>query len=303
MPHAQQNLRANVMCMLSMLIWAMGLPAATLLLATVPPLPLTAARMLMAAACLLPLWGLVEGFGALRTAPWRKGVFIGGGTLGLGAFLLVLGQGMTDAVTVAVISASMPVVGIAIEVLLDGRKLSRNLVVGVLLSLLGGWLALDDGPDGMSLGMGAALCFVSVVVYTLGSRLTVTSFVALSPLGRTTVTLTGAAMATTVAASGAALAGASAPQWQALGWTELGALAIFAIGGLAISQFLWIRSVGHLGIALSSLHINATPFYVMLIMFALGGHWSWSQAAAAALVGLGVLVAQGLVPWAAAHRD
>ena len=303
MPHAQQNLRANVMCMLSMLIWAMGLPAATLLLATVPPLPLTAARMLMAAACLLPLWGLVEGFGALRTAPWRKGVLIGGGTLGLGAFLLVLGQGMTDAVTVAVISASMPVVGIAIEVLLDGRKLSRNLVVGVLLSLLGGWLALDDGPDGMSLGMGAALCFVSVVVYTLGSRLTVTSFVALSPLGRTTVTLTGAAMATTVAASGAALAGASAPQWQALGWTELGALAIFAIGGLAISQFLWIRSVGHLGIALSSLHINATPFYVMLIMFALGGHWSWSQAAAAALVGLGVLVAQGLVPWAAALRD
>ena len=303
MPHAQQNLRANVMCMLSMLIWAMGLPAATLLLATVPPLPLTAARMLMAAACLLPLWGLVEGFGALRTAPWRKGVLIGGGTLGLGAFLLVLGQGMTDAVTVAVISASMPVVGIAIEVLLDGRKLSRNLVVGVLLSLLGGWLALDDGPDGMSLGLGAALCFVSVVVYTLGSRLTVTSFVALSPLGRTTVTLTGAAMATTVAASGAALAGASAPQWQALGWTELGALAIFAIGGLAISQFLWIRSVGHLGIALSSLHINATPFYVMLIMFALGGHWSWSQAAAAALVGLGVLVAQGLVPWAAAHRD
>lgn len=291
------------MCMLSMLIWAMGLPAASLLLATVPPLPLTAARMLMAAACLLPLWGLVEGFGALRTAPWRKGVFIGGGTLGLGAFLLVLGQGMTDAVTVAVISASMPVVGIAIEVLLDGRKLSRNLVVGVLLSLLGGWLALDDGPGGMSLGMGAALCFVSVVVYTLGSRLTVTSFVALSPLGRTTVTLTGAAMATTVAASGAALAGASAPQWQALGWTELGALAIFAIGGLAISQFLWIRSVGHLGIALSSLHINATPFYVMLIMFALGGHWSWSQAAAAALVGLGVLVTQGLVPWAAALRD
>jgi len=303
MPHAQQNLRANVMCMLSMLIWAMGLPAASLLLATVPPLPLTAARMLMAAACLLPLWGLVEGFGALRTAPWRKGVFIGGGTLGLGAFLLVLGQGMTDAVTVAVISASMPVVGIAIEVLLDGRNLSRNLVVGVLLSLLGGWLAVDVGPDGMSLGLGAALCFVSVMVYTLGSRLTVTSFIALSPLGRTTVTLTGAAMATTVAASGAALAGASAPQWQALGWTELGALAIFAIGGLAISQFLWIRSVGHLGIALSSLHINATPFYVMLIMFALGGHWSWSQAAAAALVGLGVLVAQGLVPWAAALRD
>jgi drug/metabolite transporter (DMT)-like permease len=74
----------------------------------------------------------------------------------------------------------------------------------------------------------------------------------------------------------------------------LGALAIFAIGGLAISQVLWIRSVGHLGIALSSLHINATPFYVMLILFALGGAWNWTQAAAALVVGVGVLIAQGV---------
>ena len=71
-------------------------------------------------------------------------------------------------------------------------------------------------------------------------------------------------------------------------------MAIFAIGGLAISQVLWIRSVGHLGIALSSLHINATPFYVMLILFALGGAWNWTQAAAALLVGVGVFIAQGV---------
>ena len=69
-----------------------------------------------------------------------------------------------------------------------------------------------------------------------------------------------------------------------------------AIGGLAISQVLWIMSIGSLGIAMSSLHINATPFYVMLILFALGGAWNWTQATAAAVVGLGVLVAQGLVP-------
>jgi hypothetical protein len=42
---------------------------------------------------------------------------------------------------------------------------------------------------------------------------------------------------------------------------------------------------------------------MMLIMFALGGHWNWGQASAAALVGLGVLVAQGLLPWAAASND
>jgi drug/metabolite transporter (DMT)-like permease len=280
--------------MLSMLIWAMGLPAASLLLGTVPPLPLTAARMLMAAACLLPFWWLLEGGVALRNAPWWQGICVGGSTIGLGAFLLVVGQGMTDAVTVAIISASMPVVGIAIEVMLDGRQLSRGLVIGVALSLLGGVMALDGGNEQLALGLGALMSFASVLVYTLGSRMTVTSFPDLSPLGRTTVTLTGAAVVTTVAAFAAAWAGAAPPQWIALGWRELGALAIFAIGGLAISQVLWIRSVGHLGIALSSLHINATPFYVMLILFALGGAWNWTQAAAALVVGVGVLIAQGV---------
>jgi len=280
--------------MLSMLVWAMGLPAASLLLGTVPPLPLTAARMLMAAACLLPFWWLIEGAEALRKAPWWEGIRVGGLTIGLGAFLMVTGQGMTDAVTVAIISASMPVVGIAIEVLLDGRNLSRGLVMGVALSLLGGVMALDGGNQQVAWGLGALMSFASVLVYTLGSRMTVTSFPDLSPLGRTTVTLTGAAVVTTVAACVAALAGAPAPQWAALDWPELGALANYAIGGLALSQLLWIRSVGHLGIALSSMHINATPFYVMLILFALGGAWNWAQAAAALVVGVGVLIAQGV---------
>jgi drug/metabolite transporter (DMT)-like permease len=293
-PIAPSAWAANGACMLSMLVWAMGLPAASLLLGTVPPLPLTAARMLMAAACLLPFWWLLEGGDALRKAPWWQGIRVGGSTIGLGAFLMVVGQGMTDAVTVAIISASMPVVGIAIEVLLDGRQLSRGLVIGVVLSLLGGGMALDGGNQQLALGLGALMCFASVLVYTLGSRMTVTSFPKLSPLGRTTVTLTGGAVVSTVAACVAALLGAAPLQWAALGWRELGALAIFAIGGLAISQVLWIRSVEHLGIALSSLHINATPFYVMLILFALGGAWNWTQAAAALVVAVGVLIAQGV---------
>ncbi len=298
----QGPVRANVLCMLSMLIWAVGLPAADLLIGPVPALPLTAARMVMAALFLLPLWCMTEGSDALRSAHWGKGIVVGGAGLGLGAFLLVLGQGKTNMVTVAIISAAMPVVGIAIEVVLDGRKISLALVLGVVLSLAGGLMVLQGGSDGLGLGLGALLCLGSIVLYTLGSRLTVSAFPTLTPLGRTTVTLTGAALATTLAAVLNALLGGAGPQWELLGAKELGALAVFAIGGLAISQVLWIMSIGSLGIALSSLHINATPFYVMLILFAMGGAWQWTQALAAVVVGLGVLVAQGIVPLRPAGR-
>ena len=293
-PQTRTPLIANVICMLSMFVWAAGLPAAEILIGKVPPLPLTAARMAMAAAVLLPLWLALEGAAPLRTAHWGKGIIIGGLTIGLGAFLLVIGQSMTGPVTVAIISASMPLIGITIEVILDGRKITPALIVGLILALIGGVMALGSGAASVNLGLGALFCFASVLTFTIGSRLTVTRFPDLSPLGRTTITLSGAAILTTVAALVHAGLGATGPDWSLIGWHEVGALAVFSIGGLAISQVLWIMSVGQLGIGLASLHINATPFYVMLILFGLGAAFSWPQALAAAVVGLGVLIAQGV---------
>ena len=287
---------ANLMCMMSMLVWAVGLPAADLLIGPVPPLQLTAARMAMATLCLLPVWWLLEGGAVLRGANWGRGVWIGGVSIGLGAFMLVVGQGLTDSVTVAVISAAMPVIGIGIEVVMDGKKITPNLVLGTLLSLVGGLMALGGMRGGATLGLGALLCFGAVLLFTVGSRLTVTAFPQLTALGRTTITLAGAALATGVAAAISLSLGADGPQWAILGLKEFGALVLFSIGGLAISQMLWVASIGSIGIALASLHINATPFYLMITLFALGGEWRWSQAVAAAIVGLGVLIAQGIIP-------
>ena len=293
-PQTRAPLVANFICMLSMLVWAAGLPAADLLIGKVPPLQLTAARMAMAALVLLPLWLALEGWAPLKSARWGKGILIGGLSIGLGAFMLVIGQSMTGSVTVAIISASMPLIGIAIEVLLDGRKLTFALIFGLILALVGGVMALGSGATSVNLGLGALFCFAWVLTFTVGSRLTVTAFPDLTPMGRTTVTLTGAAILTSLAALIHVGIGAQSPDWALLGWREFGALAVFAIGGLAISQVLWIMSVGQLGIGLASLHINATPFYVMLILFAFGAAWSWPQAIAAAVVGLGVVIAQGM---------
>ncbi len=292
----QGLMAANLICMGSMLIWAIGLPAADLIIPLLPAEQLNLLRMGLAALALLPFWFLADGAAAVRGAHWGRGIAVGS-LLAIGAWFLVMGQARTDAVTVAVISATLPVVGIGLEVLLDRRRLTLALVAGMLLSFAGGVLALDM-TGGMGFGLGALMCFVSVATFALGSRLTVTAFPALSPIGRTTVTISGAAVVALGIAAVQVAATGPGPGFALWGWREAGALLAYSVGCLAISQLMWIVSVERLGIGLSSLHINAAPFYVMLILFLFGGSWSWTRAAAAGLVALGVLVAQGLIPLA-----
>jgi drug/metabolite transporter (DMT)-like permease len=301
MPQTRQSslLTANLICMGSMLIWAAGLPAADHLIPLLIPEQLNALRMLLAGGFLVVIWALFEGFAPLRATNWLKGIAVGS-LIGLGAWFLIKGQAIGGAVTAAVISSTLPVVGIALEVALDGRKVTLALILGLILSLAGGVMALDLGAGGagggLSLAWGAVLCFCSVVSFTIGSRLTVTAFPKETPLGRTAVTLTGAAIAALIVAGGQVGLGGEMPSFAAWGWKEIGAILLFSVGALGISQVMWIMSVERLGIGLSALHINAAPFYVMLILFALGGLWNWPQAFAAALVGLGVLIAQGILP-------
>lgn len=287
---------ANLVCMASMLVWAAGLPAADLLIPIVPPLPLTLMRTASAAAVLLAVWVAVEGWGAPRRAPWGRGIGVGGVCIGLGAVLLVIGQAYTDAVTVAIITATMPLIGMALEVLLDGRRITRALVVGLTLSLCGGMIALARGGFTLDLGIGALAAFGSCLAFTWGSRASVTMLPGMTPLGRTALTVAGACLVASVATAIWSLQpGASAVVWGAFGWREAGALLLFGVGSLAVSQILWLTAVECIGIGASSLHMNAVPFYVMVMAFALGGGWNWLQTAGAAVVVLGVLVAQELV--------
>jgi drug/metabolite transporter (DMT)-like permease len=288
---------ANLICLASMLVWAAGLPAADLIIPLIPPLPLTALRTGLAAAVLMLIWLMWEGWTPIRKANWPRAFFVGGVCIGVGAVLLVIGQAKTDAVTVSIITCSMPIVGIALEVLLDGRKVTFALIAGLILSLLGGAMALADKGFSLDLGLGALATFGSVLAFTWGSRATVTAFPDMTDLGRTALTVTGAFLFALIISLGYAAIGGPPVQWAALGWPEIGALLLFGIGSLALSQILWIMAVGRIGIGAASLHMNAVPFYVMIFAFALGAAWNWPQTIGAVVVVLGVLIAQGMLRW------
>lgn len=289
---AMSPLSANLICMASMLVWAMGLPAIEILLDKIDPLPLAALRLGMAGLVLVAIWLAMEGAQAVRTAPWLRGTWIGTVGFGAGVVLLVMAQARTDAVTVAVIAATMPVVGITLECLLDGRRLTTRLVAGLVLSLGGGLIAYAANIGFLALGVGAAAALGSVLCFTWASRATVAHLPGLTALGRTAITVGGGAVVAVAAALVAVAFGAPAPLWQAMGVPEWSALALYGLGSMALSQLLWIISIGHLGIGVASLHSNAAPFYVMMFTLALGGAWNGLQALGAVVVVLGVVIAQ-----------
>lgn len=283
---------ANLWCLLAMLVWSAGLPAAELVIAPFGALTLSALRLLAAAVVLVAVWLLAEGAAALRAVPWGRATLIGGIGLGLASYLVILGQEWSDPVTVAIISASMPVVGIGLEWLSDRRRLHGLTLLGLALSLLGGLVAFNFGIGKLGLGLGALAAFGSTVAFVWGSRAAVRELPLLTPLGRTAATVAGAAAVSVMLALGSLALGATPPDWPQIGAREWSAVLFYGVISLALSQLLWIISVGRLGIGIASFHTNATPFYVMAMLYAMGGSWNWTEAMGAGIVGLGVLVAQ-----------
>jgi drug/metabolite transporter (DMT)-like permease len=295
-PTARRSLlTANLICLASMVVWAAGLPAADLIIPHMPTVALTAARATLAALVLLPLWLAQDGAKAVLGANWLRGAWVGFVALGLASFFVIIALNFNDPVTVAIVTAIMPVAGILLECVADKRPFTRALAIGLVLSVAGGLIAVRGSEGQLDFGIGVLAALASVLCYTWGSRETVKALPDLSPLGRATITVAGGAGVALIAAVGDGLIRDAWPNWSAIGLPEFAGLAIFGIGSMAISQLLWIISVGRIGIGAASMHMNAVPFYVMLMVFLMGGPWNWSQTLGAGIVVLGALIAQGLI--------
>ena len=244
----------------------------------------------MALAVLLPLWMFLDGGRSILSAPWRKGLWIGAIGFGTGTNLLLFAQWFTDPVTVALIATTTPVSATIIEVLNRQRRLTTRFFAGLVVSVIGGVIAIGTTLS-FDLGWGVLLAITSGFCFTWASNAAIRELPHLTPTGRSTITFVGAGLITFLAF----LIG-----WFS-GWVEfpevteprqIGLLAIYAVAAMALSQILFIASVGKLGIALTSFHLNIAPFYLMIILVALGGAWDWRAAVGASVVGIGVLLSQ-----------
>ena len=294
--HPRSNqVGSNVACMMAMFLWAAAFPAAEVMLETWGVVALGFFRQLLCVCLLMTLWILLDGWSVLRGAPWRRGIWVGGIGFGFGAILLLLGQALSDPVIPAIAAATMPIAGAILEVALDNRKLHWNLVLGAFLALFGGYVATGVDISNGSFGIGAFLCLTAVFLFAWGTRATTRQFESLSTIGQTTITLIGGVTFFAATFALFTLFGFGGASIGLLDNTHIFLLVFSAFVSLALAQLLWIKAAGSLGVFLASFHMNAVPFYVMVIVvLLLDRQWNWIQAGGAALVAVGVLVSQSI---------
>jgi drug/metabolite transporter (DMT)-like permease len=240
---------------------------------------------------------VAEGMPTVLAAPWGRGLTVGGIGFGFGAILLLVGQKMSDPVTPAIVAAMMPIAGASIEVVLDKRKLHLQLLGGIVLAMVGGVLATGVRLSNGKFGLGALFCLLAIFLFAWATRKTTRDFQTLSSLGQTTITLVGAFVITLFVHGSFLVLGFGETEIGNMDPKNIMLLLIFSLPAIAISQLLWIWAAGKLGILMASLHMNAVPFYVMLILVMfLGDPWGWDQAIGVVLVAIGVLLAQAPAP-------
>ena len=274
-------------------MWAVGFPAAEILLESWGAISLLFVRILLSVIVLMAYWIIADGWQQVINSPWLRGIKVGGIGFGFGAILLLVGQKMSDPVTPAIAAAMMPIFGVAIEVMFDQRKLTATLIIGMIFALIGGYLATGLNLSQGSFGVGAILCMIAVSLFAWATRSTTRNFPTLSSIGQTTITLFGGLVFIPVAYMIAQFTGYNETQIGIIDARHLMLLLIFSLISLGVAQLLWIWGAGHLGILLASFHMNAVPFYVMVtLVIVMGQQWQWRQAVGAGLVGIGVLLAQ-----------
>jgi len=187
-------IKSNFICVFSILLFAMGFPAAEYLLDDWDVVSVITARNLFSFILIFLIWISIEGVQKVKSAKWLKGTLIGVAGFGIGAFLILYLQSLTSPVIAALAVATMPVFAVSLEMLLDGRKMTVWFFCGVTLVLWGGYIASGASLSQSNIGFAILIGFLGVALFAWGSRATVKSLPDMTNLGQVSVTSFGMAV-------------------------------------------------------------------------------------------------------------
>jgi drug/metabolite transporter (DMT)-like permease len=282
----------NLVTVMSMVLWATAFPVTELLLEGWHPLLMVPPRLAFATLGLGLLMLFLGGAGRLRGVPWRDVALLGGLGLGAGTTLLVWGQAYSNPVSVAIIATTMPLVSAVVGLIGGRERVTPAIGLGIACAIAGGILA-SWPPEGGSPDFrgGEILVLGSVLLFVWYSRASVDRLAELSDLTKAALTMGAALVVVTIATAAAVSGGLVEARYEA-SLASLGLLLWLGCVSNGPSMVLWLFGARQLGVTIASIHLNAVPFYVILIALAAGGSLYPTQVWGACLVALGALLAQ-----------
>ena len=174
--------KSNLLCVFSILLFATGFPAAEYLLKDWDVVSVITARNVFSFILIFFIWLAIEGFSEVRNARWVKGFWIGATGFGIGSFFILILQSLTSPVIAALTVATMPLAAVSLEIFLDGRKMTRWFFFGVVLVLIGGFIAAGATFEDEDMGFAALLGITGVALFAWSSRATVKNLPLLNEL-------------------------------------------------------------------------------------------------------------------------
>lgn len=275
--------------------WGANIPLTAILFRSFDPFFLGLLRAGLAAAVLAIAVTLLLGWRRLAL-PIGLGRLAAMSAAMAGFFILYnLGLRYTNTITAAAIMAGAPVYGAVTMRLLTGSPLERGFLPAVVLTLVGGAIAVWSRADGGGLRLqgGELLIVLAFACWTAYSLYAQRWFGAEVPqLRRTWAATLGAAFWllpcwALIRAAGIAPPPNLSPDAEALLWLGLTGTFSTALGGL-----LWNIGVSRVGLAAGVLWQNTVPVFGVLISMMFGFVPTPGQVLGGALVLAGVLVMQ-----------
>jgi len=284
--------QGNVMAVLSMLLWSTSFPISEVLLLRWDALSLAVVR-LGGGALMLTLmgWGIRNRY-SWTNWPVRSALMIGAVGIGIGTFALNLGLKYSNPVNVSVIVTTIPLFSVMLGVIKHEETLSPRIMIAIGLAICGGVLVSWSSTQTQAGFQGGELLVLgAVILWTWYSRVSVTRLLVIPAYPRTVLTLLGGALCLIPVAlvlEGGGWFDLNAP-WSGFDFVLIGGLCAFGVG---LSMVCWMISAEKIGVTIAALHINALPFYVLLLGLMFGGTLLVSQVTGAVLVATGAVLAQ-----------
>ena len=284
--------QGNVMAVISMLLWATSFPISEVLLTRWDALSLAAVR-LGGGALMLTLIGWIIGSRYIwNDWPVRSALVVGAIGIGVGTLALNLGIKYSNPVNVSVIATTIPLFSVLLGVIKHEETLSFRIVVAIGLAICGGALVSWSSTQTQAGFRGGELLMLgAVILWAWYSRVAVTRLRVIPAYPRTALTMLGGALCLIPVAlvlEGSGWVDLHAP-WSRFDFVLIVGLCIFGVG---LSMVCWMISAEKIGVTVAALHINALPFYVLLLGLMFGGTLLISQVIGAVLVATGAVLAQ-----------